>query len=215
LRFNIAIKMTIKMTQTVWCSGVVVVVENMSGSNSVMEFATRFAAGGSDGTKAERAERQKRACGFIPSVGHDGDTASSDLASDNQILDSYATATMCGPGGGWQPFLPGVTGVTGAAGADGTGAGDGQNAVSWGSMPRSSVPLLATPQTVLLAQETAELLKTAISSDLQVKLGIQLANIQQSLMSDVREEMRKLLHAIVDEVRTLKRRKQIGSGRRL
>lgn len=82
-------------------------------------------------------------------------------------------------------------------------------------MPRSSVPLLATPQTVLLAQETAELLKTAISSDLQVKLGIQLANIQQSLMSDVREEMRKLLHAIVDEVRTLKRRKQIGSGRRL
>jgi hypothetical protein len=66
----------------------------------------------------------------------------------------------------------------------------------------------STPQTVMLAPETAELLKTAISSDLQVKLNIQLSLIQQSILSEVREEFRKLLNEIKEEVRTLKRRKR-------
>jgi hypothetical protein len=60
----------------------------------------------------------------------------------------------------------------------------------------------------MLAPETSELLKTAISSDLQVKLNIQLSTIQQSILSEVREECRKLLHEIKEEVRTLKRRKR-------
>lgn len=69
-------------------------------------------------------------------------------------------------------------------------------------------PQVASPKVVMLAPETSELLKTAISSDLQVKLNIQLSTIQQSILSEVREECRKLLHEIKEEVRTLKRRKR-------
>lgn len=71
-----------------------------------------------------------------------------------------------------------------------------------------SYPQVASPKLVMLAPETSELLKTAISSDLQVKLNIQLSTIQQSIVSEVREECRKLLHEIKEEVRTLKRRKR-------
>ena len=79
----------------------------------------------------------------------------------------------------------------------------GQNGIAW-----NNVPKLATPQTVMLAPETSELLKTAISSDLQVKLSMQFSLIQQSLLHEVREEMKKLLNEIKDEVRTLKRRRK-------
>lgn len=114
----------------------------------------------------------------------------------DSVLDSFVgSGALGGAGGGvWTPW----SGTRAAQGYH------GQNATPW----ERPTPRLATPQTVLLAPETAELLKTAISSDLQVKLGIQLASIQQSLMIDMRDELRRLLGAIVDEVRTLKRRQR-------
>jgi len=78
-----------------------------------------------------------------------------------------------------------------------------QNAVQWGPIPPPP-----RPQATTLSSETIELLKTAIASDLQVKLAIQLGHAQQSIINDEREELRKMLIEIKDDVRTLKRRKR-------
>lgn len=71
-----------------------------------------------------------------------------------------------------------------------------------------SVPYAHFPKTVMLAPETTELLKTAISSDLQVKISIQLSSIHEAVMNAMKTECRALLNEIKEEVRTLKRRKR-------